>query len=199
MNRTWLLAGFGLVAYLGSSPGCASTQVKPETSVGSGVVGSPPPITWEIIDAEKDGTYSSVHRDFAGAKLGADAQLDYARKELLAALPQQSSGVRLDGQGVQCGSFGCVIDVVYDSREQFHEYEKRVRGPGAPLSKYPHGSGRTGLLKNKEGKLVAAWFFMTPGLPPDPNDPPTDPKNAVTPKAVRPAPKTGSQPAKAKP
>jgi hypothetical protein len=120
---------------------------------------------------------------------------------LLAALPKQQTGAKLDDRGVQCGkTFGCVIDVFYDSPQNFRAHDAKVREPGAPLAKYPYGTGRTGLLKNPQGGYVAAWFLLTPGLTPDPDDrsnPANQPK--FDPSRQFQAPSTGPQPPKVKP
>jgi hypothetical protein len=161
MRRNWLFAGLGLVATLVVFRGCATTP----TPIPGPIVD---PAKWEPVEAGTDPTYKDIQRDYKGAALGANAQLDTTRSRMLAALKQPlTAGVTITDNTAQCGlGFGCTTDVTYDSPAAFMLHEKNVRNsPNSLLQQYEYATGRTGLLK-QGNKYVVAWFFASP-MPPE--------------------------------
>jgi hypothetical protein len=88
--------------------------------------------------------------------------MEEAKDHLLKALKGSKVPEGVDiREPATCSAAGCRVDVVYANEDAFLAFEEgKFHKPDSDFEKWNYGNGRTALLRNKEGQLVATWFFM---------------------------------------
>jgi hypothetical protein len=158
--------------------GCGTTQT---TSATSNVVEAGPPGTIgtavperdpsapdiQIRPAEQDPTYVRLQRML---KVGPseDAASQPTRQAI-----SDTINVRPNMRGaapgpVECNRTLCTANVFYDNAAAFLAFDQAtIEKSTSPFNRWRGSNGHTGLLRERGGRLVARWYFMSPdaGMP----------------------------------
>jgi hypothetical protein len=125
------------------------------------------PIPDDIRPADADPTRAQI-LNLLKAGPGENERSSRIREALSSTLDVKPIVAGVKPQRIQCTRRLCAADVYYATAADFRDFDDQtVRSPESPFNKWEGSNGHTGLLRAKDKRLLATWYFfaLDSGMP----------------------------------
>jgi hypothetical protein len=148
------------VLLMGTVGACTPKQGGTPPSPSNLLPEDPARKSWEIVDAANDKIYLAAGRNFGALKPLPVQQNPQIADKLDKSLKAFSREGVTPADQFACSNKGCMTEVYFKDEKVFLAFDGDLRNPRkSDYTSWPHGNGRTGLLK-KSNTYMAAYFLM---------------------------------------